>query len=70
MVSTGCHLQCATDCLRHLRFRRPALAGVALPRLAASFAGASNAELLVQLIGAVVAPVFALASPGARGARL
>jgi MFS family permease len=37
--------------------------GVALPRLAASFADAPNAELLVQLIGAVVAPVFALASP-------
>jgi len=37
--------------------------GSALPRLASDFGHVSNAALLVQLVGSVVAPIFALASP-------
>jgi len=37
--------------------------GSALPRLASDFGHVSNASLLVQLVGSVVAPIFALASP-------
>lgn len=37
--------------------------GAALPPLQADFAGAPNAALLVQLIGSIAAPAFALASP-------
>lgn len=37
--------------------------GTALPGLARSFAGAPDSALLVQIIGAIVAPVFAFASP-------
>ena len=37
--------------------------GPVLPRLGEAFAGKPDADLLVQLIGTVVAPVFAFASP-------
>jgi hypothetical protein len=37
--------------------------GAALPRLRADFDGTANATTMVQLIGAIVAPVFAAASP-------
>lgn len=37
--------------------------GSVLPRLGQEFASVPNAALLVQLIGSIVAPVFALASP-------
>lgn len=37
----------------------------ALPPLGADFANSANATLLIQLIGSIAAPVFALASPGA-----
>lgn len=37
--------------------------GAALPRLAADFSGAPGSTLLIPVIGAVVAPVFAVASP-------
>lgn len=37
--------------------------GTALPGLARSFAGAADSAFLVQIIGTIVAPVFAFASP-------